>query len=110
MAASEHFLVTGALGCIGAWIVHRLVQEGVPVVAFDADTDVRRLRLLMDDAQLSRVTFVNGDITIWPCLRTRWTSTASQMSFTWAAGAASAIQERPAAWRPRQCAGRREYL
>ncbi len=83
MAASEHFLVTGALGCIGAWIVLRLVQEGVPVVAFDADTDVRRLRLLMDDAQLSRVTSSTVISPIWPCLRTRWTSTASQMSFTW---------------------------
>lgn len=63
MAASERFLVTGALGCIGAWIVRRLVQDGVPVVAFDADPDVRRLCLLMDDAQLSRVIFVRGDIT-----------------------------------------------
>ncbi|CAG2150154.1 NAD-dependent epimerase/dehydratase family protein [Cupriavidus numazuensis] len=63
MADSERFLVTGALGCIGAWTVRRLVQEGVPVVAFDADNDVRRLRLLMDDAQLSRVEMVRGDIT-----------------------------------------------
>ncbi|WER46699.1 NAD(P)-dependent oxidoreductase [Cupriavidus sp. WKF15] len=63
MANSERFLVTGALGCIGAWTVRRLVQEGVPVVAFDADNDVRRLRLLMDDAHLSRVEMVRGDIT-----------------------------------------------
>ncbi len=63
MAGSERFLVTGALGCIGAWTVRRLVQEGVPVVAFDADADVRRLRLLMDEAQLSRVDIVRGDIT-----------------------------------------------
>ncbi|UIF91516.1 NAD(P)-dependent oxidoreductase [Cupriavidus sp. UYPR2.512] len=63
MAGSERFLVTGALGCIGAWTVRRLVHEGVPVVAFDADADVRRLRLLMDEAQLSRVDIVRGDIT-----------------------------------------------
>jgi nucleoside-diphosphate-sugar epimerase len=60
--SSERFLVTGALGCIGAWIVRRLVRENVPVVAFDAATDTHRLRLLMDDAELSRVTFVRGDI------------------------------------------------
>jgi len=63
MAGSERFLVTGALGCIGAWTVRRLVREGVPVVAFDSDADSRRLRLLMDDAQLSRVDIVHGDIT-----------------------------------------------
>ena len=32
---TERFLVTGALGCIGAWTVRQLVREGVPVVAFD---------------------------------------------------------------------------
>ncbi|MGN5476389.1 NAD-dependent epimerase/dehydratase family protein [Cupriavidus basilensis] len=63
MASSERFLVTGALGCIGAWILRRLVEEDVPVVAFDTDTDTRRLRLLMNDEQLSRVTLVRGDIT-----------------------------------------------
>jgi len=59
---TERFLVTGALGCIGAWIVRRLAREDVPVVAFDADSDMRRLRLLMNDAELSRVTFARGDI------------------------------------------------
>ncbi|MEM5428518.1 NAD(P)-dependent oxidoreductase [Cupriavidus oxalaticus] len=63
MADSERFLVTGALGCIGAWTVRKLVQEGVPVIAFDAGSDVQRLRLLMDDTQLSRVEMVRGDIT-----------------------------------------------
>src|SRR5262245_51538953 len=62
MDRNESFLVTGALGCIGAWIVRRLVTEGVPVVAFDAGTDTRRLRLLLDDVQLSRVQLVRGDI------------------------------------------------
>ena len=58
----ERFLVTGALGCIGAWTVRRLVRENVPVVAFDADRDPRRLRLLMDATELSRVVFIQGDI------------------------------------------------
>jgi nucleoside-diphosphate-sugar epimerase len=31
----ERSLVTGALGCIGAWTVRALVREKLPVVAFD---------------------------------------------------------------------------
>jgi UDP-glucuronate 4-epimerase len=61
-AADERFLVTGALGCIGAWTVRRLVQEGKAVVAFDLGTDARRLRQLMSDDELGRVTFMVGDI------------------------------------------------
>jgi UDP-glucuronate 4-epimerase len=59
----ERFLVTGALGCIGAWTVRSLVREGAPVVAFDLGSDRRRLRMLMTDDELDRVTFVTGDIT-----------------------------------------------
>ena len=57
------FLVTGALGCIGAWTVRSLVKEGVPVVAFDVAGDPRRLELLLGPDELARVTFVRGDIT-----------------------------------------------
>ena len=63
MPASDRFLVTGALGCIGAWTVKTLVEHDVPVVAFDRATDVRRLRLIMTDEQVDRVTRVDGDIT-----------------------------------------------
>jgi UDP-glucuronate 4-epimerase len=62
-ASGERFLVTGALGCIGAWTVRALVREGVPVVAFDLGGDPRRLRLIMTDEELAAVTFVRGDIT-----------------------------------------------
>jgi UDP-glucuronate 4-epimerase len=55
-------LVTGALGCLGAWIASRLVREGSQVVAFDAHSDPRRLSLLLDAAALARVEFVQGDI------------------------------------------------
>ncbi len=60
---SERFLVTGALGCIGAWTVSRLVGEGVPVVAFDAGRDPYRLRYLLDDDALDAVPLVRGDVT-----------------------------------------------
>jgi nucleoside-diphosphate-sugar epimerase len=56
------FLVTGAHGCIGAWVVHELVAEGRDVVTFDLSTDPRRLRLLLDEAALAKVPHVAGDI------------------------------------------------
>jgi UDP-glucuronate 4-epimerase len=56
------FLVTGAHGCIGAWVVHELVDEGHDVTTFDLSTDPRRLRLLLDDAALAGVPHVAGDI------------------------------------------------
>ncbi len=61
--SGERFLVTGALGCIGAWTVSRLVRDGVPVVAFDLAGDPQRLRLIMSSDELAKVTFVRGDIT-----------------------------------------------
>jgi nucleoside-diphosphate-sugar epimerase len=61
-AAMERFLVTGALGCIGAWTVRGLVRDGVQVTAFDVGRDARRLRLIMTDAELARVDFEVGDI------------------------------------------------
>ncbi len=60
---TERFLVTGALGCIGAWTVRTLVREGVPVVAFDLGSDPHRLRLIMAPDELERVTLRQGDIT-----------------------------------------------
>jgi nucleoside-diphosphate-sugar epimerase len=60
---TERFLVTGALGCIGAWTVRELVREGVPVVGFDVGTNVRRLATVMSPEELDRVTLVAGDIT-----------------------------------------------
>ena len=53
----EHFFVTGALGCIGAWVVRELVLEGVPVSIYDLGGSPHRLRLILDDEQLTRVHF-----------------------------------------------------
>ena len=57
------FLVTGALGCIGAWTVRQLAREGVPVVAFDLGRDPRRVALIVEPDELARIEFVTGDIT-----------------------------------------------
>lgn len=62
-STTERFLVTGALGCIGAWTVRDLAREGVPVVAFDVAAAPRRVRNLCTDEEFERITFVTGDIT-----------------------------------------------
>jgi UDP-glucuronate 4-epimerase len=59
----ERFLVTGANGCIGAWIVAQLTHETTPVVALDASDDDHRLRLVLDKDAVAGVTRVRGDIT-----------------------------------------------
>lgn len=58
----ERFLVTGAMGCIGAWIVKQLTDEGVAVIAFDLSDSDRRLRLICG-RNLADVVMVHGDIT-----------------------------------------------
>jgi UDP-glucuronate 4-epimerase len=63
VGGSERFLVTGALGCIGAWTIRTLVRGRAPVVAFDLGRDVRRLRSIMSPDELARVELVTGDIT-----------------------------------------------
>jgi UDP-glucuronate 4-epimerase len=60
---SESWLVTGALGCIGAWTALTLVREGAKVAAFDLGDDVRRLRLIGTPQELDAIDFVRGDIT-----------------------------------------------
>lgn len=66
MTAPAPTLVTGAGGCIGAWIVRQLVVVGDPVVAFDLRADTRRLALLLDAQQLAGVTWATGDVTDLP--------------------------------------------
>jgi UDP-glucuronate 4-epimerase len=63
MMADERFLVTGALGCIGAWAIRNLVREGVAAVVYDLGGSQHRLCLIMSDEELSRVQFINGDVT-----------------------------------------------
>ncbi|HKF74924.1 MAG TPA: NAD-dependent epimerase/dehydratase family protein, partial [Candidatus Dormibacteraeota bacterium] len=64
----ERFLVTGALGCIGAWTVRRLVEEGTPVVATDLAGDAHRWRLL-DPGLEGSVPLVRCDVTDAEALR-----------------------------------------
>jgi nucleoside-diphosphate-sugar epimerase len=57
------YLVTGAHGFIGAWVVKRLLAEGAGVVIFDRSADPQRLRLIMDEGEIARPVFIEGDIT-----------------------------------------------
>jgi len=61
--SNDRFLITGALGCIGAWTVRNLLREGIPPVVFDLGRDPHRLKLIMIPSELAQVTFVHGDIT-----------------------------------------------
>jgi UDP-glucuronate 4-epimerase len=59
---SERYLVTGALGALGAWTIRHLLDRGASVVAHDIATSLDRLRLFIDDDELARIVFVSGDV------------------------------------------------
>lgn len=61
--SSDRFLITGAFGCIGAWAVKRLLDEGADVTTYDLPGNPHRLKLLLSDAELAKVRIVAGDIT-----------------------------------------------
>jgi UDP-glucuronate 4-epimerase len=60
--SDERFLVTGALGCIGAWTCAVLAEEGVEVTGLDLGDDKRRLRLATDlDVPVVQASIVDCD-------------------------------------------------
>ena len=59
----RRFLVTGAKGFIGAWIVKELVDRGDQPFIFDIDTDSARLAALLTPEQIASLRFIPGDIT-----------------------------------------------
>jgi len=60
---AERTLVTGALGCVGAWTIKALLDRGEEPVGYDIGGDDTRLRLVLDEDELERVTLVQGDVT-----------------------------------------------
>ena len=68
--AEDRFLVTGALGCIGAWVVRNLVQSGAEVTIYDLGSNRSRLHLIMDEQELARIRYATGgDVTNLEMLR-----------------------------------------
>ena len=63
MPEAERTLVTGALGCVGAWTLKALLELGEEPVGYDLGGDDARLRLVLDEGELGRVTLVQGDVT-----------------------------------------------
>ena len=61
--ADERTLVTGALGCLGAWTLKALLDLDEEPVGYDLGGDDARLRLVLDSEARERVTLVEGDVT-----------------------------------------------
>lgn len=62
MTTQTTFLVTGALGCLGAWSIYHLLRQGEKVVSFDIGDSSHRLDMLMSAEEQASVTFVRGDL------------------------------------------------
>jgi UDP-glucuronate 4-epimerase len=56
-------LVTGALGCLGAWTLKALLDLDEEPVGFDLGSDDSRVRLVLSEEERTRVTLVEGDVT-----------------------------------------------
>lgn len=61
--SNETFMITGAMGCIGAWVLRNLVDENVRVIATDLATNPVRPGLLLSGDELAQVTFTQLDVT-----------------------------------------------
>jgi len=57
------FLITGAKGFIGTWIVKNLVERGDRPCVFDWDCESHRLRALLSEDKMNQVHFIQGDVT-----------------------------------------------
>jgi len=58
----ERVLVTGVLGCLGAWVSNCVLEDGDAVVGFDLGEDTTRLKLVLGTA-VGGVQLVRGDVT-----------------------------------------------
>jgi UDP-glucuronate 4-epimerase len=61
--AEGRTLVTGALGCLGAWTLKALLDLGEEPVGYDLGSDDARLRLVLSEEERAQVTLVEGDVT-----------------------------------------------
>jgi nucleoside-diphosphate-sugar epimerase len=61
-SSPETYLVTGAYGCIGVWVLRALLARGTRVVAYDLARSSPRLRLVLDDERDPLLLREHGDI------------------------------------------------
>ena len=59
---AERVLVTGVLGCLGAWVAQALLDDGDAVVGYDLGDDRSRLELVLGERS-REVEVVRGDVT-----------------------------------------------
>ncbi len=67
---SARFFLTGAQGCIGAWVVRHVLEQGGSAVVYDLSTEPQRMRQVLNAEQLKKVEFVHGDVTDGAAVRT----------------------------------------
>ena len=60
---SERVLVTGVLGCLGAWAAKAVLEDGDEPVGYDLGDATHRLELILTPEERDRLTLVRGDIT-----------------------------------------------
>ncbi|MCY3834357.1 MAG: NAD(P)-dependent oxidoreductase, partial [Chloroflexi bacterium] len=59
---ADTYLVTGGMGCIGAWALYHLRRSGKRAVNFDLSEDRQRINWLMSTEEQAAITFVGGDL------------------------------------------------
>lgn len=59
---ADTYLVTGGMGCIGAWALYHLRRSGARAVNFDQSTDRHRIDWLMSADEQAAITFIEGDL------------------------------------------------
>jgi UDP-glucuronate 4-epimerase len=62
MSDNDRFIVTGAAGCIGSWVVRNLIRENIPVAVFDLNGRLNRLSIILSEEEFSNIQVVVGDI------------------------------------------------
>lgn len=60
--SNSRILITGAHGCIGAWITKLALDRGAEVIAYDLVSDPWRLRLISPDYDSRRLTLIQGKV------------------------------------------------
>src|SRR6266571_3322688 len=65
---NPRYLITGAKGFIGAWIVKNLVERGARPWIFDQDPASHRLEAILNREAFEMVQFVRGDVTDFEAL------------------------------------------